>query len=485
MRLIRFTFSLCFLLLPSLGAFASGEGFYNVDSLSVCGGRDSLRVSCLISVDPSLLVSGKADHLSLAVSSGDSIKVVSSAAFLGKSLSGRYYKNPEHRLFNGSDSVYVYMPDKFRHVLSGTVGLEEWMDTVDVVILSERRGLLGSDSGRNVLGRYSRPDDVSARYSMWSVPEVSNPPSVCKSSIKVRMDFRTSEKAVDLTYGTNRRSVEELTRKISYLTSGDVKIVSSSLSVNFAPVGNSGIFQQMSKSRASSLFSVLKEGGAFVSFSPKVVPGKEDWEGLSRVFLRTTASLDPDFDRLFTVKPSSDAAYRKLVKKHSYDYDRVLKTEIPSLCVAVFDFSFRYRIPGSLDELLAVYESCPELLTDRDYVSLLSYFPKGSDEWFDILLSASRNFPDSGTFGYSMAMAFLDRGLPYRATVYLRELGGDDARFRDLFARWSLDIGMTDRARALYRDLSESDARYKSLYDNIDNYLLFKEQRFPWSVISE
>ena len=485
MRLIRFTFSLCFLLLPSLGALASGEGFYNVDSLSVCGGRDSLRVRCSLSIDPSQLVSGKADHLTLAVSSGDSLRVISSAAFLGKSLSGRYYKNPEHRLFNGSDSVYVYTPDKFRHILSGTVRLEEWMDTVDVVLLSERRGLLGSDSGRNVLGRYSLPDDVSARYSMWSVPEVPNPPSVCKSSIKVRMDFRTSEKAVDLTYGVNRHSVDELARKIFYLTSGDVKIVSSSLSVNFAPVGNSAIFQQLSRSRASSLFSILKEEGAFASIVPKVVSGKEDWDGLSRVFLQTTASLDPDFDRLFTVKPSSDAAYRKLVKKHSYDYDRVLKSEIPSLCVAVYDFSFRYRVIGSLDDLLSVYESCPELLTVRDYVSMLSYFPKGSDEWFDILVSASHSFPDSGVFRYSMAMALLDRRLPHRATLYLRGLDEGDARYRDLFARWYLDSGMTDRARVLYRSLSESDARYKSLYDNIDNYLLFKEQRFPWPSVSE
>lgn len=473
------------MLLSSFGVFASGDGFYSVDSLAVCGGRDSIRVSCFLSVDPSQLISGKVDHLTLAVSFGDSLRVVSSAAFLGESLSGRYYKNPEHRLFKGSDSVHVYTPDRFRHVLSGTIMLEDWMDRIDVVLLSERRGLLGSESGRSVLGRYLRPDDVASLFSMWSVPEVSNPPSVCKSSIRARMDFRTSEKSVDRTYGCNRESIEEMSGKISYLNSGEVKIVSSSLTVNFAPIGNSGMFQQLSRSRASSLFSILKEEGAFALYVPKVIPGKEDWDGLSKVFLGTTASLDLDFDRLFNMKPSSDAAYRKLVKKHSYDYDKVLKTEIPALCVAVYDFSFRYRIPGSVDETLSIYENCPELLTVRDFVTMLSYFPKGSDEWFDILVSASRLYPESGEFRYSMSMALLDRRLPYRATVYLRGLGEDDARYRDLFARWYLDAGMTDRARNLYRELSESDARYKLLYDKMEDYLLFKEQRCPWLAVSE
>lgn len=193
-----------------------------------------------------------------------------------------------------------------------------------------------------------------------------------------------------------------------------------------SPEGTLEINKRLSEGRAMALYNYLATQYDFSEDQYHIQCGGENWEGLVKALATVELDDKAEVMNIIAHVPIEKGRETKLMQlSGGIPYRFMLEHIFPSLRVAVCKISYNVK-DFSLEEAKEVLEKHPRNLSLNEMFMIANTYPKGSQEFADILETAARIYPESEIANMNAATAALSRNDLISAERYLEKVKSEE-----------------------------------------------------------
>lgn len=258
----------------------------------------------------------------------------------------------------------------------------------------------------------------------------------------------------------NREQLRVIDDSIRYaLADKNVEIAGLSICGYASPEGTYISNERLATDRSRALSQYITERYNIPAGVSEYDAVAENWEGL-RHMVETSPELSVTqrrellelIDRPAYGPADYDAKDRELrtAPRFAALYkDKILPEWYPALRTTKFKITTRLK-PLSDEALAEVIKTTPEKMSLNQMFRVARLYPEGSDEFYRVMQTAHRYFPDDETANLNLASTMLRRGDLEGARKYLDKAGSSPEALnaRGIIATWE---GEMKEAEALFR----------------------------------
>lgn len=281
---------------------------------------------------------------------------------------------------------------------------------------------------------------------------------------KAYIDFVVNRTDIKDNYRRNPAELKKIIESIDLIKNDpDATITRLSIKGFASPEGSYDNNVRLSIGRTEALKEYVRKR---YNFDPKIMMTNyepEDWDGLREWLL---ASDIPNRDGILDIVNSDmapdpkDAAIKKMYPKQ---YKLLLDSVYPGLRHSDYKVLYRIKTYQDIEELKEAYAKTPERLRPVDFFRVAETYPKGSEQYEDVLLKASEIYPRDHQAAINAANILLRRGDIEGASIKSMDAGesGEAYYTRGMIAQMNEDMA---RAEFLFNkafDLGVSKASGK------------------------
>lgn len=277
------------------------------------------------------------------------------------------------------------------------------------------------------------------------------------------IDFIVNRTEIREDYRKNPRELKKIIESIDVIKNDpDATITRLSIMGFASPEGSYDNNVRLAMGRTEALKEYVRK---MYNLDPEIMTTSyepEDWKGLRNWLL--TSSL-PNREAILAIVDSDLAPDPKdaaIKKKFPRDYKVLLDSVYPALRHS--DYTVRYKIRTFLDieELKRVYNESPERLRPVDFYRIAKTYPEGSEEFEDVLLFASKIYPQDEEAAINAANILMSRGDMVGASEKLSHAGerGEAYYTRGMLAEINGDHERAERMFTVAKELGIEEAGF-------------------------
>lgn len=362
-------------------------------------------------------------------------------------------------LFSGADSTHTheftpaYVYGRRRHIVDQRAGLvptdaysivrhqrgdeqvilyhstlpyEPWMEEGTLELCVDLCGCAGARQELLYIpiGRLLSPFDPTP-YVSFATPLVTGPKRfTAKGSAYI--DFRVDKINLDPTYRRNPQELHRIYATIDSVRGGDnqgiTHIDSISIKGFASPEGRYDRNVYLAKNRAHTLANYVKSEYALEQVPFRISFEPEDWEGLRRRVVESDLTHRQQILDIIDGTLPTDPKEWKLKSTYRQEYAHMLADWYPALRHS--DYVIYYTVRGFTDdELPAIYQSRPWMLSQNELYRLSLQMQPGTDAYSELFASAARRYPNDSIANLNAMAVALQMGNATLAKKYEPRIG--------------------------------------------------------------
>lgn len=371
-------------------------------------------------------------------------------------------------------------------VCESVLPYETWMDTVKVLLAVREWNGKGSlvlrSSGQK--GCYAKPRKPSLDAFEWNVVE---PPAeggdYRRFEFSVPVAFEDGVPRFDPDYGSNRSAAAKLLPKLRSVTSSKRYLVRDAvLSLHSAPSDNPAELKRLSGARLQSLYAYFQRGGAFATYQARREWAGEDWEGVREWVAGSRHAGDARLVEIVSEGLPPGERLSRLRAEKPAAWDEIRESCLPSLGRVTFSASYRPVAFQAPRYARNVYDEIPELLTPRDFWYISTMYPRGSDEWLDVILTGAALNPGSEELNCDAVFALVEAGAARQASSFLRNVG-ESPQGRYARALWLYAMGRYAECADVLDTLADVDMFFQAVHENAVPFIDWTLNYVRWEKV--
>lgn len=334
-----------------------------------------------------------------------------------------------------------------------TVPYQSWMDSSFLYINKEYckcdKQFYGAKHSK-VKDIHLAPIDFVPYFS-FVVPEVEAKKTRYESG-SAFIDFPVNMVDIRPDYRNNTVEINKIHKTIESIKDDpDVKINSVTIKGFASPEGPYDNNARLAKERTQALADYLNSKYQFPQGFFTVSSEPEDWAGFRRMVEESNLPHKTELLKLIDrTDMEADPKEYKIRVSYPEDYAIIKEKIYPALRHS--DYTVEYTVRGfNVDEARDMFSKHPERLSLNEMFLLAKSYPKGSDEFNNILETAARIFPDDETANLNAAFVAISKGEPDKAEVLLMKAGDSpSAKLAKGFCKYMK--GDSDAAESLIKE---------------------------------
>lgn len=330
----------------------------------------------------------------------------------------------EEKTFESGDRPAVY---DYRE----SVAYQPWMDDSQLLI---RRRLYGCtncllDERIDTVARnreVKAPEFVITDFSAMTVEPITE--SREGSSF---IDFVVNKTDINPAYRRNPEELLKIRASIdSVLSDKEVEITGIWLKGFASPESPYAHNSELAEGRTQALKGYILQNYAL---DPKIIAvdfEPEDWAGLRKAVAASAIDHRSEILELIDSDLAPDAKEALIKKKYPKDYRYMLEFFYPALRHTEYKITYQVKHIDDVDKIREMMKTRPNRLTLREFHILANACEPGSDEFFEVLETAARMYPNDPVAAINTACAAMMRKDYALAERYLLAAGDrEDAQY--------------------------------------------------------
>lgn len=235
------------------------------------------------------------------------------------------------------------------------------------------------------------------------------------------LDFEVSKTNIRPDYMNNSHELKKITDMIDKAKNNPDIIIRSISVIGYAsPEGTYSLNQKLSENRADALINYLAPRFNYPISMYKVKFGGENWAGLKELVKQSDISEKQLLmDIIDNININRNAVISQINGGNLYRY--ILKEFYPSLRKATCKIDYEIK-ELNIAEAKGLIKTQPQKLSLNEMLQLANTFGKESQEFFDIIETAVRIYPDNLSANLNAAATALDRNDIISAELYLSKV---------------------------------------------------------------
>lgn len=341
---------------------------------------------------------------------------------------------------------------------AATVPFESWMRNAKLSMVTDLTGCCSKYLGETEIPLLSinlEKPVMTASYAF--ITPAAEAVKVREIEGRAYVDFKLNKTNILPGFGHNPGELAKIRQSIDTIRdNSDTHIISLSITGYASPEGSYSNNERLAKGRTEALASYV---GSLYDFPAGLIKTDwvpEDWDGL-RKYLMENPALE-NATAILTIVDSDmapDLKNDKIAKTYPATYRYLLENVYPSLRHSDYRVEYEVKSYTSPEEISEVFHSRPGNLSLQEFFVLARSLPEGSDEYYDVLETATRLFPESEEAAVNAAFASINRK-DYSGALRHLEKAGD--RPEAIYAR-----GLTAAFNGELKEARELLTRAKGL----------------------
>lgn len=307
---------------------------------------------------------------------------------------------------------------------------QEWQHSANLYVVTDKKGCACKDldSSRYLLTGPILPPLFTPKFDL---EYITPPAEEVKRRSETHSAYLNYEVGKHTLLPNFKNNAEEL-RKVNEIVNeirGDKNLTVSEFKITgyASPEGNEQSNMTLSKNRAQSFVTYLKDRYGIDQSMLKTEWKGEDWDGLRKIVAGLNISHKNDV--LNVIDNESNIAQRK-VKLRQIDggrtYNMLLKEYYPQL--RRNDYTIAYVARNfDINEAKEVIKSKPQYLSLNEMFLVANTYPKNSDEFKEVFDIAARIYPDNPITQQNAAALEIEHGATDKGIERLRSINTPEA----------------------------------------------------------
>lgn len=390
------------------------------------------RVAMTLGLRPMKVKSNSAIVLTPLLTNGKDTALLDAVSVLG---GHRYtYYTRKHRHLLGVDNSRMWRARRrpATTAYQSETPWQEWMDSVNVVLVKQEYGCCGSIKGESAqpLAMVAQPKAEVKTESVWA-PQLDY---ICPAaeirktrtiSGRAYIDFPVNRTEINDSYRRNAMELQKIRATIDSTTNDDdVRFRSLTIKGYASPEGSYANNTRLAKGRTEALKQYVsgRYGVSATLIATQYEP--EDWAGLRRFVAESTA-LTHQQEILALIDGAREPDNKEWMIKKNYpaDYAYLLRECYPALRHSDYEVEYEVRGFETKDDLLRVYRTKPQNLSLNELFAVAQTMPKGSQAFNEVFALAVRMYPDDPVANLNAANAAIEHQDAAAAEQYLKKAG--------------------------------------------------------------
>lgn len=346
---------------------------------------------------------------------------------------------------------------------SSTIGYHPVSGQSSIIITSDTVSICNCDPARSgdlAVVDINEPPATDfldyARRFQYMAPKDSAD-KVFNLSGRANIIFKVNRTDIDWTYYSNHAELDSILKSVNAVRDNEYATVDTILLTGYAsPEGPYANNVRLAKGRVEAVQKYVVAHSSFPHSVYHTASVPEDWDGL-REWLNGS-SIPERFEMMAFIDDPSIPIEKKndmFRAKFPSEYPFLLKNVYPVLRHT--DYRIRYRIKKfyDVDEIEQVFKKNPKLLSLNELYLLSNKYEQGSQEYFNVFMTAAAMYPDSDVANLNAAGCAMKNGNLQAARTYLDKVKpGAEADYA-----WGMYYAMSgDYAEALGRLKAAAEA---------------------------
>lgn len=225
------------------------------------------------------------------------------------------------------------------------------------------------------------------------------------------VDFIVNRTEIRDNYRKNPRELKKIIESIDKVKNDpDATITRLTIKGYASPEGSYDNNVRLAMGRTESLKEYVRK---MYNFDPELMMTgyePEDWAGLRRWLETATIPHRDEILSLVDSDMAPDPKDAEIKRRFPKEYKLMLDSVYPGLRHSDYTIRYKIRTFVDIDELKRVYAAAPERLRPVDFYRIAETYPKGSEEFEEVLLKASEVYPHDEQAAVNAANIYLRRG---------------------------------------------------------------------------
>lgn len=443
---------------------AKGISSVGIDSLSFDRHGDFMVVDMDIDLSRVNVASSRGQIITpLIVSAGGDTLQLPSVGIYGHGRYINYLRSDRKPLSRGEEKTFESGDRPAVYDYTESVAYKPWMDDSQLLI---RRRLYGCtncllDERTDTVARnreVKAPELVITDFSAMTVEPITESREGASF-----IDFVVNKTDINPAYRRNPDELLKIRASIdSVLSDKEVEITGIWLKGFASPESPYAHNSDLAEGRTQALKGYILQNYAL---DPKIITvdfEPEDWAGLRKAVEASAIDHRSDILELIDSDLEPDAKEALIKKKYPKDYRYMLEFFYPALRHTEYKITYQVKHIDDVDKIREMMKTKPNRLTQREFHILANACEPGTDEYFEVLETAARMYPDDPVAAINTAYAAMMRKDYASAERYLSAAGdSEDAKY----ARGALaySMGEYDKARSLLQPIRNNPKAAKLL----------------------
>lgn len=313
---------------------------------------------------------------------------------------------------------------------SGTVSYPNQYSSSSVVIKADTSSVCNCDPARSgeipvAIIPNERRTDFMARVPEFSyIAPKDTADKVFDLSGRANIIFKVNRTDIDWSYMTNYAELDSIMKTINAVRDNEYATVERILLTGYAsPEGPYANNVRLAKGRTEVVMKYVQEHSSFPLsvYSTASVP--EDWAGL-REWIEKSSMPNRDAMIAFIDDPSVPIETRndQFRARFPQEYPYLLQNVYPLLRHTDYRITYKIRSFYDVDEIARVFAKDPKMLSLNELYLLAGKYPQGSQEYYEVFMTAAAMYPDSDIANLNAAGCAMSNGNLQAARTYLEKV---------------------------------------------------------------
>ena len=367
---------------------------------------------------------------------------------------------------------------------SFSVPRREWMDSCMVDVYENvytKKSDLRYRSQRGC-GSFARPAEPRVVLP-WNFMEPEDDPSPSRTvSFPLSLDVPDKGRSIRQDTGDNMALLQAFDSIVRPLFHGNTpRVRACTLEAYTSPVGAERANMTVTRSRLTSLQSLLVQKGTFGRRRPALQPKGEDWDGMVRWLEGSDREQDVRLHEILSTDAPADTLEAMICREKP-----VVWEELEALCfpdmerfvLGVEYVPFVYSTPAEAE---AMYRISPYFLSARDLWMVTTVMPD-AESACGVLLEAVALYPEDEATRTNAVLALTETGHMNEAAVLMRRGGGSP---ESVLARaiWLYRSGRYEECLPLLESLKEKGDVYRTCWECVDEWWRWNTGMVAWEYV--
>ncbi len=290
---------------------------------------------------------------------------------------------------------------------------EEWVSCHDIALAEAITPIASNSTTSLATNKTAIADPANPTHKQPQMAYIIPQGKRSVESSPIDILFPVNKSAINSTFMSNQKSIEEITEALKSDNIGSVALMGYA-----SPEGPYAFNTALAAKRAEAVKKHLYESGVTlpIEIMPEATP--TDWDALKTMLVESSFEDKEGIIDIINDAAIQPADKNSLIKqKFPATYALMLQNWYPMLRKAVIDF--KYNKPRSIDQAKAQLKQDPTKLSLEDIYLIAYTYEKGSKEWNDIILLAVANYSQSPEARINAANVAIANGDYAQAAEYL------------------------------------------------------------------